>query len=239
MKVTFLQHSGFLVEIGDSAFLFDYYRGVLPDVSKHQKLYVFVSHSHYDHYNSDIFLLHDKVRNVCYILSDDIILNKADIEADLHVNIENLQIRRVVPNEDFTFHDCEVRTLMSTDEGVAFIVSYEGKTIYHAGDLNRWVFPLQEAQRNEWVGNVYMNEIDSLENMSFDAAFVPVDPTLQDGFYLGLDYFMKHTNTKYVFPMHFWGNFGIYKRLLALPETKSYADRIVNITRYGEEWVID
>ena len=32
----------------------------------------------------------------------------------------------------------EIRTLRSTDEGVAFVVHYAGKTIYHAGDLNWW-----------------------------------------------------------------------------------------------------
>ena len=235
MKVTFLQHSGYLVGVNDSCFLFDYYRGNIPDISEYKKLYVFVSHSHYDHYNSDIFLLHNKVENVYYILSDDVEIN----ESDLDTGIGELKIRRVKSGEDFTIDDCRIRTLMSTDAGVAYIVSYAGKTVYHAGDMNWWVFPLQEAERNAWVGDVYRSEIDALNNMSFDLAFVPVDPTLQEGFYLGIDYFMKHTDTKKVFPMHFWGNFGIYDRLMALPETKSYADRIVKITRYGEEWVID
>ena len=31
-----------------------------------------------------------------------------------------------------------IRTLKSTDEGVAFLVEAEGKSIYHAGDLNWW-----------------------------------------------------------------------------------------------------
>ena len=37
-----------------------------------------------------------------------------------------------------------------------------------------------------------------------DIAFVPVDPRLGEQYCWGLDCFMKRTETKVVFPMHFW-----------------------------------
>ena len=56
MKVTYLEHSGFLVELEDSCLLFDYYRGELPGLDPDKKMLVFVSHAHYDHCGGARFL---------------------------------------------------------------------------------------------------------------------------------------------------------------------------------------
>ena len=50
MKVTYIQHSGFMVELEECVLVFDYYKGLLPSVSKDKKLYVFSSHHHHDHF---------------------------------------------------------------------------------------------------------------------------------------------------------------------------------------------
>ncbi len=47
-KVTYIFHSGFFVEWEDCCFLFDYYKGELPQ-PKEKPLIVFSSHSHGDH----------------------------------------------------------------------------------------------------------------------------------------------------------------------------------------------
>ena len=54
IKVTYLDHSGFLVELEDAYFLFDYYKGRLPQIDLEKKMFVFVSHVHHDHYRKDI-----------------------------------------------------------------------------------------------------------------------------------------------------------------------------------------
>ena len=46
MKITYLRHSGFLVEMTQVWLLFDYYRGEIPAFPKGKKGYVFVSHRH-------------------------------------------------------------------------------------------------------------------------------------------------------------------------------------------------
>lgn len=51
MRVTYLGHSGFLLEMEDALLLFDYYQGSLPEMDLEKTLFVFVSHVHYDHYN--------------------------------------------------------------------------------------------------------------------------------------------------------------------------------------------
>ena len=58
MIITYLGHSGFLVETETAYFLFDYIRGTLPEFSEKKKLYVFASHAHKDHWNPEIFCKH-------------------------------------------------------------------------------------------------------------------------------------------------------------------------------------
>lgn len=53
MKITYLRHSGFLVELEQVWLLFDYYRGEIPEFPKGKKGYVFVSHRHIDHFNKE------------------------------------------------------------------------------------------------------------------------------------------------------------------------------------------
>ena len=50
MKVTYLYHSGFLVEWENCCFLFDYIRGDLPQQAMQKTFFVFCSHSHGDHF---------------------------------------------------------------------------------------------------------------------------------------------------------------------------------------------
>ena len=42
-----------------------------------------------------------------------------------------------------------LKTLKSTDEGVAFLLNYIGNTVYHAGDLNLWVWKEESREYNE------------------------------------------------------------------------------------------
>ena len=50
MKITYIGHSGFSVEYDNVVFIFDYYRGKLPAFDRKKKIYVFVSHAHFDHF---------------------------------------------------------------------------------------------------------------------------------------------------------------------------------------------
>ena len=50
MKVTYISHSGFLIETKNCLFLFDYYEGKIPPLSQEKPLFIFVSHWHSDHF---------------------------------------------------------------------------------------------------------------------------------------------------------------------------------------------
>ncbi len=53
MRVTYIGHSGFSVELESHILLFDYYEGTMPEFDPAKKLLVFASHSHPDHFNRD------------------------------------------------------------------------------------------------------------------------------------------------------------------------------------------
>lgn len=229
MRVTYLGHSGFLVESDRAYFLFDYYRGELPEMDRGKKMIVFVSHSHYDHFNRDVFRLQKEFDEIRYVLS-------ADENTKQSVADGQSGVIFMGPNEEQTVSGCTVRTLRSNDEGVAYLVRCDGKTIYHAGDLNWWHWEGEPEAFNKAMRRSYQSEINKLEPEKIDVAFVPVDPRLGEQYCWGIDCFMKRTRTDRVFPMHFWGNYDVFERLMLEKCTADYRERIVKIEREGQQF---
>ena len=237
MKVTYLKHSGFMVESRNYIYLFDYIGGNIDKAIKSdKKIYVMVSHVHDDHFSKIIFDIATKHNNVTYVLSYDVV-KKIKKNAILSKMTEQLNIIRVQAHEKYKIDDIVVETLKSTDEGVAFIVSEKDGTIYHAGDLNWWHWEGEPDEYNKNMRRSYQSEINKLCGEKIDAAFVPVDPRLGEQYCLGIDCFMKRTETKRVFPMHFWGNYDVCSRLMLEECTKDYQDKIVKIEREGQTFL--
>lgn len=80
MKITYIHHSSFAVELPHAVFLFDYFEGTLPDFPREKPLYVFASHKHQDHFDLKIFSLAEQYPKIRYILSRDIHLSPAYLE---------------------------------------------------------------------------------------------------------------------------------------------------------------
>ena len=169
MKVTYLEHSGFAAEYKEYVLIFDWYRGSLPEFDQQKKIYVFASHSHYDHFNKKIFGWSEQYPDVRYILS-------ADIAGKEQSEEQSERTVYVTANKKYDFDGIKVQTLHSTDEGVAFIVYMEDKVIYHAGDLNWWHWEEETESYNEQMRQDYQREIDKLKDIVIDIAFVPLDP---------------------------------------------------------------
>ena len=219
------------MDLGDKLLIFDYYRGELPAGTSDRKLYVFSSHAHYDHFQKKIFTW-SRDRDVTYILSKDIRKNAAA------KNAPGEGVYYLAPRQELTLDGLSVRTLRSTDAGVAFLVETEGKTIYHAGDLNWWHWEEESRVYNEMMKRNYRYEIGKIEGQAIDVAFVPLDPRQEEQYYWGMDYFMKHTDTKVVFPMLMWGHYEVWERLMENPEASSYRDKVMRITKAPQEFEI-
>lgn len=225
MTVTYLYHSGFAVEFEDIMLIFDYYKGELPKTAKGKKLYVFASHYHKDHFQYKVFDW-AKEFDVVFILSKDI-----------RTKGPQGKTVKVKKRQEIQVDELLVKTLRSTDEGVAFLVTVRGITIYHAGDLNWWHWKEESPKYNEKMEKDYRKEIGTIEGEHIDFAFVPLDPRLEEAYGWGIDYFMRHTDTDYVFPMHLWGGYKTIARFMQDSLSEGYRDKIMRIARRQQSFV--
>lgn len=219
MKVTYIYHSCFLVETDRFFYLFDYEKGRLPEMKPEKPIFVLSSHGHGDHYNPEIFsLLADAgMRSVHAVLSD-------DIEAPAHV-----PALQVSAGKTYDLGDQQtLTTFRSTDLGVAFLIEDLQIRIYHAGDLNDWVWEEESESYNTQMTIDYRAQIDllseHLQNRELDAAFLVLDPRQEADYDRGMCYFLEHIPAKRVYPMHYWETPEIIDTFLK--EHPSYADQI-------------
>ena len=224
MKITYIHHSAFLVETGSACLLFDYFEGNLPSIPQEKPLYVLSSHNHHDHFSQIIFSLEHP--NITYLLS-------WDIPETGKSNVHYLQ-----PDETWSDGILSLETFRSTDEGVAFWCRVDGKELYHAGDLNHWYWEGEDDQWNADMTAAYRAEVAKMTGRTADVAFIPVDPRLENWFYLGADDFMSRANAKVLFPMHFWGDFSVCEKLRNHPCSERYRSRIITIEEKGQNFSI-
>lgn len=221
MKVTYIHHSGFLVETDRFYYLFDYEKGHLPKMDVTKPVFVLASHGHGDHYNPEVFsLLSDAgMQQIRAILSEDI-----EVPAD----ITALQVSpgkkyelgaEYGPGKEVALEFYpKLNTFTSTDLGVAFLIEEGGKLIYHAGDLNDWVWEEESDSYNEQMTKDFRKQIgllsEELGHREIDVAFVVLDPRQGKDYDRGLCYFLESISVKQVYPMHYWGKPDIIETFL-------------------------
>ena len=225
MKVTYIVHSCYYVELEHCGLLFDYYSGPLPETDK--PLYVFASHSHDDHFSPDVFRLSQPGKEVHYLLSKDIFRSRVPEELKESVTF-------VAPRQFYEVGAVRAATLRSTDQGVAFLVECEGKLLYHAGDLNCWVWDGAPRFQNDQMKRAYQEELEHLAGKYIDVAFVPLDPRQEADFDLGMKYFFEIAGADHVFPMHMWGDYSVVPLFKSTPTYREYADRVMDVKGPGQ-----
>lgn len=231
MRVTFLAHSGFLVETESRCVLFDWWKGPLPPLPD-KPLSVFVSHRHEDHFNPRIFTLDDGTRDVIFVLSKDIKLSARNREKWGVCDSTAEKCLSVGAAETLSLPSVGVETLRSTDEGVAFVVCCDGKTIYHAGDLNWWHWEGEDKAWNRNMESEFKRCVEPLRRRHIDLAMLPLDPRQEDAYDWGVCYLLELAEIDRVLPMHQWGEFSATARCkTAHPE---FADKILDITGDGQ-----
>lgn len=240
MNITYIHHSGFLAELEHSLLLFDYAGGQLPEMDLNKELIVFASHRHGDHFDPAIFELAGQHPQIRFVLSGDIWKKRVPEHLFDKTYFMKAHENLALPCSDDRAAAIHITAYRSTDEGVAFVVTAEGKTIYHAGDLNDWRWEGEAESWNKTMHANYMQELEKIraDGVKPDAAMVPVDGRLEQWFYLGLQEFMETVGADMVFPMHFWKDFGIISRLKQLPCTAGYRDKIADIARDGQTFVL-
>lgn len=241
MKVTYIGHSGFLVETKIANLLFDYSKGTLPEMDKNLPLVVFVSHVHSDHYNPEIFALKEQYEDIRYIVSDDVIfseevkeqygLTKAYIKE--HVIGVSAGIRRIISlskTEEDNKH-ITMETIKSTDEGLAFLLRVCGQRIFHAGDLNCWVWEGDSVNQVNHMKTKYKRLIEKLNGREIFLAMAPLDPRQGKYYRLSMDYLLNAAPISYAVPMHLWEQYEYIDRYMEERKTKDLPTKILKFSK--------
>lgn len=238
-QIWYLFHSGFAVQTENCFLVFDYYNNhptenppglktgvVNPEELTNEKVLVFSSHSHHDHFNPVIFNWRDNIQNIKYILSNDIKTEQAKEDTIF-----------VCKGQNLTLDSVKISVFGSTDRGVSFLVKVDGINIFHSGDLNWWHWENDSEKVQKQEEEDYKKEIGLLKGKKIDIAFIPVDPRLKDFYYLSAEYFIKTIRPSMVFPMHFGTHYSVVKKLKENPVLKDCRSVIANITHRGQKFV--
>ena len=232
MKLIYLYHSGFVIEMTQCTVVIDYFKDSNDKYLKNSlpsfkgKLYVLSSHWHPDHYNKDILQWKNIRPDTQYIFSEDILQ-----KMKLSPNVAKFLNKGDVWQDENIF----VKAFGSTDVGISFLIETEGKKIFHAGDLNNWHWDeestpeeIQEAEQS------YLNELETLsaETNRLDLAMFPVDSRLGTNYKRGAEQFVDAIQTGLFVPMHFGST---YRQANAF---QSYAEKagckFIALTKTGE-----
>jgi len=238
LKILYIYHSCFIVETKSSFLMFDYFKNnknsdsdfnfyeVLNEILYSSKpLYVFASHSHHDHFNSEILAWSIKKKELYYILSFDI---------KIHNNVNNLYIAN--KNEKFTLNNLKINTFGSTDEGISFLLNIDDHNIFHAGDLNWWKWMDDTKEEEKAMEDAYKNVVNDISKTktSIDVAFFPVDKRLEENYLYGGEYFIEKLKPKIFIPMHFGDNFKTTKDFKNSQSKHNVSTNIIEINHSNE-----
>lgn len=246
MKIRFLHHSSFLVELEHTILLFDHFAGdrlngftftgTIPPLDRAKELYVFASHKHQDHFDMDDLKLAEAYPSVRFIFSKDCKMSRNFLKKHGFSEHITERITYAAPEKKYEIGTIKIRTLMSTDAGVAFCVEAEEKSFYHAGDLNWWYWEGVGDLINGRMERSFKREMRKLANEHFHAAFVPLDPRQEKDAFKGFGYFMQNMDADHVFPMHMWQDYSMIEAYKKRTDNDYFLKRIVTITKENEEF---
>ena len=248
IRVTFVHHDCFVVELNETILVFDYIpkdalmdseppvylHGKMPILPEDKKLFFFVSNGNKDAFSEEIFSYYGKRSDSHFILPKDMgFMTKTKARYGIH-GLFNHRIHRVGLRQNYEIEGLTIYTLNPNTTGVAYLVEAEGITIYHAGDLNWTNWGVEQELYSHLSGSNYKRELKKLQNKHIDLAFVSLDQRLgQAGAKLGFKYFLEHVPSDLVFPMKLFVHYDLIPYLKEDPEIIRLRDKVIDVDREG------
>ena len=200
MEITYLLNSGFMVRHDRVVLVFDDYADPSEIVDKviadgdFTRLYFFVSHAHFDHFDSHILAYAPHVTS--YIMSREIRRTKRGklFPPERTVFLSNYA--------EWSDEEISVRTFSSTDVGTSFLVSVKGRSIFHAGDFNWWHWSEDSAENIAAAKENFMAQMKKLDGIAVDVVFFPIDGRLGKAQEWGAGEFCRRTKLRLLVAMH-------------------------------------
>lgn len=218
--LTYIWHDCFIYEDGDKLLIFDFWKDpesadkTFPDfiknANKNMDVTVFVSHYHKDHYTKRIFEWEKLFNKITFIISPDVakharhILDAGSMYVGYKPSSGNVKILR--PGETFDDGTICVSAFSSTDIGNSYAVEINGRVVFHAGDLNAWIWKeestLEEVEEEISKFDVILNTISN-KFPKIDIAMFPVDSRIGRDYFTGAAMFVRKIDVGHFIPMHF------------------------------------
>ena len=225
IRIIYVWHDCFVVFAPECTLVFDYWcdgRGLqaihdggepefLKLIPRDKPLYFIVSHHHKDHFTRDIFGWKDVCPQVRYILSRDTeksiryMLRPGSIYRGVRPDPEQVTVLR--PGDVYEDNVLKISAFGSTDIGNSYMVQTAGKRLFHAGDLNAWIWK-DESTAAEVAAAVrdfekILSDIAAAEGTRIDLAFFPVDSRIGRDYWEGAKIFVRRMDVGIFVPMHF------------------------------------
>ncbi len=221
VEIKYVFHDCFVVKTPHCAMIFDYwtdpgscdksYPDFLDDLNPDYPLYVFVSHSHKDHFTRKIFNWAARFPKIHYFVSHETALKCRYIMSPTSVyagpKIKTDQLSELSAGDEWTDEGILIHAFGSTDIGVSWMIEAEGKRFFHAGDFNAWLW--RDESTIEEVEKAWNSFVDILADIvkvvagnPVDYAFFPVDSRIGADWWIGAKTFLESLDVKTLFPMH-------------------------------------
>lgn len=235
-KITYLDHSGFMVKSDKVIMVFDYFRDPAHKVVKTLEKYpdmpvvFFVSHNKPEHFTHEIFNL-GQSHERAYVISNEIY--SQEVQSDLAVSwMSHGDIAEGLPG------GLQVKAYGIHGQGVSYLVTTaEGETFFHGGglcvDTRKKMIAPAEIKKHDEQYRIIVNQIAE-DNEKIDVAFMPVD--IEDGpdFAQGATYFLERVNVVSFFPFHVEDPDAKACDYKKYPFTKQVATKLYCLVKPGE-----
>lgn len=201
MELTYLFNSGFMVRDEKILVVFDDYEDpanavdIAYDQNDFDRLYVLVTHAHFDHFGTRIRAYAPKTTR--YIFSSDI---KHTKRVKIFPTNKITYIKRYSNWQDDMI---KITSFDSTDVGISFMVEFpSGRKVFHAGDFNWWHWADDTRENLELAEKIFKRQMKRLDGLEVDAAFFPIDGRLGASQEMGAIEFVQRTKVKNFVAMH-------------------------------------
>lgn len=230
-RISFIWHDCFVVEMPAANIVFDYWLDstgsdnafpkFLENLDHEKPLFVLVSHGHKDHFNKAVFEWSSDFPKIHYIVSGDVgkrirhILSPTSVYNGTKISPDSVTVLR--RGESLSLHDVRIHAFPSTDIGNSYMVEACGHRIFHAGDLNAWLWldDSTDTEIKKALGDYkaclreirnYIDSAGALEacgSRKIDFCFFPVDSRIGREYFTGARMFVREFDVCHFFPMHF------------------------------------
>lgn len=205
IKITHVFHNCFVLKAPGIVLLFDVPAARFRRKSQLEALeraihgedvIAFISHSHTDHFDSELRKTCSCAASLKIIVADDVV--------DMFPEFNGSDLFIVEPDKDYLYSGLKIETLMSNDLGVAFIIHLaNGLTVYFGGDLARWDWEEAPAAQREFAASFFKNALRRIAAHKIDIAFSNVDKRLKS--LAGAPDFVRAVNPGVFIPTHAFG----------------------------------